>query len=255
MTIYPAIDLLDGRCVRLMQGRYDRVIAYDDDPLDVARRFRGEGAVAAHIIDLDGARQGSPANVELVRKLVAETGLRVEYGGGIRDIEHVRQALDAGVETVIIGARALSDWKWFQGLVRQSEYAGRLALGLDARMGKLVVKTTRTGEALAASDPDAGDAPTTVAEVCHAVAGWPLAGIVYTDLALDGLMLGPNLDGIRQLASTSPVPVVYCGGVADLDDVRRLADLDLSGIAIGRALYEGLIDFKSAVNVVEQAGA
>jgi phosphoribosylformimino-5-aminoimidazole carboxamide ribotide isomerase len=129
MDILPAIDLLEGSCVRLIQGRYDRVIDYQANPIEVATRFREDGATRAHVIDLDGARQGSVANIAALRQIVADTGLKVQFGGGVREREDIQAALDAGAERVIVGTRALENWEWFREIVHSPEFAGRIALG------------------------------------------------------------------------------------------------------------------------------
>ena len=242
MDVIPAIDLLEGRCVRLMQGRYDRVIEYEDDPVTVARRFHDAGATWTHVIDLDGARDGRAANLPALRSIVQETGLKVQFGGGMRDEATIQAALDAGADRVIIGTRALEDWDWFRDVVHRPEFAEKLALGLDARMGKVATHGwTRPTEQTAVS-------------VAESVAGWPLAAIIYTDIARDGLMLGPNLKAIRTLAGASPVSVTYSGGVTDLDDLRRLGESRLAGVVIGRAIYERAIDLAEALGVARDLG-
>ncbi len=241
MEILPAIDLLGGKCVRLIQGRYDRVIDYERDPLEVAGRFRAAGATWIHVIDLDGARNGVVRNFEPLRQIVAQTGAKVQFGGGVRDEAAIDAALAAGAERVIIGTRALQDWAWFESVASKPAYAGRISLGLDARLGKLAVQGwTR-------------DTDKSAVDVAKTVAGWPLATIVYTDIGRDGLLLGPNIKAIETMASASPVPVTAAGGVSDLEDVRRLAKLDLVGLVIGRAIYEGAVELKDALAIVHAA--
>ncbi|NLG43465.1 MAG: 1-(5-phosphoribosyl)-5-[(5-phosphoribosylamino)methylideneamino]imidazole-4-carboxamide isomerase [Phycisphaerae bacterium] len=241
MEILPAIDLLEGKCVRLVQGRYDRVIEYESDPLAIAGRFREAGAAWLHVIDLDGARSGHVANLDTLRRIILETGARVEFGGGVRDEATIRAALQAGAARVIIGTRALEDWEWFRTIVHTPEFSGRIALGLDARLGKLAVRGwTR-------------DTARTAIEVARQAADWPLATIVYTDIGRDGLLLGPNLEAIRLLAAESRIPVVASGGVTDLDDVRRLTALNLAGIVIGRAIYEQTLDLQEALQAAAAA--
>lgn len=240
MDILPAIDLLEGRCVRLIQGRYDRVITYERDPVEVAGAFQQAGARWVHVIDLDGARSGRIANLQALRR-IAETGLKVQFGGGIRDEATIREALAAGAQRVIIGTRALEDFEWFRGVVHGDDFRGRIALGLDARMGKLAVRgwteqTTRTA-----------------VEVAERVADWPLAAIVYTDIGRDGMLLGPNLEAIRTLASVSRVPVIASGGVSELEDVRRLKEAGVVGVVIGRAIYEQMIGLDEALRVARGA--
>ncbi len=238
MDILPAIDLLGGSCVRLVQGRYDRVIDYQSEPVAVARRFRDAGATWLHIIDLDGARNGRIENLTVLREIVRQTGARVQFGGGVRDEAAVQAALEAGAERVIIGTRALTDWDWFAALVQRPQYAGKIALGLDARLGRLAVQGwTR-------------DANCTALDVACDAGGWPLAAIVYTDIGRDGLLLGPNIKAVELMTGTAAVPVIAAGGVSDLEDVRRLARLKLGGIVIGRAIYEGAVDLAAALAVV-----
>jgi phosphoribosylformimino-5-aminoimidazole carboxamide ribotide isomerase len=241
MEILPAIDLLGGKCVRLIQGRYDRVIDYERDPLEVAGRFCAAGATWLHVIDLDGARNGVIRNFDPLRQMVSQTGAKVQFGGGVRDEAAIDAALAAGAERVIVGTRALQDWKWFESVAGKPAYAGRIALGLDARLGKLAVQGwTR-------------DTDKSAVDVAKSVAGWPLATIVYTDIGRDGLLLGPNIKAIETMASASPIPVTAAGGVSDLEDVRRLANLDLVGLVVGRAIYEGALELKDALAVAHAA--
>ncbi len=242
MEILPAIDLLSGKCVRLIQGRYDRVIHYQRDPVEVAESFLAAGARWLHVIDLEGARHGRIANLEAVKRIAA-TGAQIEFGGGVRDENAIRAALDAGAARVIVGTRALEDWDWMRITAHLPELAGRLAIGLDARLGRLAVRgwTHETHQ--------------TAVDVARSVAQWPLAAIVYTDIGRDGMLLGPNVEAIRHVAEVSTVPVVASGGVTDLEDVERLAQLDLAGIVIGRAIYEGAIELREALRVAREAAA
>ena len=212
MYIFPAIDLLNGKCVRLVQGRYDRVLEYERDPVEVAEWFRDAGAEWLHVIDLQGARCGALMNLEALERIAA-TGAKVEFGGGVRDEHAIQSALDAGAQRVLIGTRALEDWDWFKSVVHQERFAEKLSLGLDARQGKL------------ATHGWTKDTDQSAIEIAERAAGWPLAAICYTDIGRDGMLLGPNIDAIRVLAGSSAVPVVAAGGVTDLEDVRRLAAL------------------------------
>lgn len=241
MEILPAIDLLAGRCVRLMQGRYDRIIEYEGDPLEVALRFRAAGATWLHVIDLDGARNGRLENLAVLRRLAARTGAHIEFGGGVRDEAAIDAALDAGAERVIVGTRALEDWPWFERIVHDPRYRQHVALGLDARVSRLAVRgwTCQTQHS--------------PIDVVKAAAGWPLASIVYTDIGRDGLLLGPNLTAIEHVAAAATVPVIASGGISDLEDVRHLAAARLAGVVIGRAIYEGAIDLKDALAATRPA--
>jgi phosphoribosylformimino-5-aminoimidazole carboxamide ribotide isomerase len=239
MDILPAIDLLGGKCVRLVQGHYDRVIEYERDPVEVANDFRQAGAAWLHVVDVQGARCGMIANLDALKR-IAETGARIEFGGGVRDEAAIEQALDAGVERVIIGTRALEDWQWFKSVVHQERFRNRLSLGLDARLGKL------------ATHGWTQDTERTAIELAEVVGQWPLATICYTDIGRDGMLLGPNIDAIRALSSISAVPVIAAGGVSDIEDVRRLAQLNLEGIVIGRAIYEKTLDLTAALEIAHR---
>ncbi len=235
MEILPAIDVRDGKCVRLLQGDYERQIDYADDPLAVAKQFEQAGARWLHMVDLDGAREGKPCNRATIERVVAGTGLKVELGGGLRDTETIESLLEAGVARCVVGTRALEDWDWFKGLVHGNAGRDRIALGLDARDGMLAAHGwTRSTELSAVA-------------VAERVADWPLAAIIYTDIARDGMMEGPNIEAMREMAEASAVPVIASGGVTRIEDVQRLKTLPLWGAIVGRALYEKTIDLAEAI--------
>lgn len=239
MDILPAIDLQNGQCVRLLQGDYTRPIHYEADPVTVARQFHEAGAEWVHVVDLDGARHGDPRNLDAVGRIRNETGLHIEFGGGVRSRETARAVLDAGVSRVVVGTRALEDWDWFHELVHSDEFEGNVCLALDAREGLLALRGwTHQTDRLAV-------------DVAERVASWPLAAIVYTDIGRDGMLLGPNLDAIRTLTDLSNIPIIASGGVTSLDDVRELSLMSLMGIVIGRALYEKTLDLAEAIRVAE----
>lgn len=237
MEILPAIDLRDGRCVRLLQGDYDRQIRYADDPVAQAAQFAEAGARWVHVVDLDGAKEGRPCNLDVIAAIIRATPAAVEVGGGIRDDAAVASLLDAGAARVVIGTRALEDWDWFRTLVQRPGHEDRIALGLDAREGRLAVRGWTRGIDRGAVD------------VAAEVSGWPLGAIIYTDISRDGMLLGPNVEATCAVAAATRVPVVASGGVTCMEDVRRLAELPLGGIIIGRALYEKQIDLAEAVRV------
>ncbi len=241
MDLIPAIDLRSGKCVRLLQGDYDRQVNYQDDPLEVVRRFEQAGARWLHVVDLDGAREGRPCNIETIHAIAAGTRLNVEVGGGIRDDATVEELLATGVARTVIGTQALRDWAWFEALVHRPAHHHRIVLGLDARDGRLAVQgwTEQTDQ--------------TASEVAERVADWPLSAIVYTDIARDGMLSGPNVEAVGQLARVSKVPVVASGGVTTLDDVRRLVELPIEGMIVGRAIYEGQFDLDEAIRIVNGA--
>jgi phosphoribosylformimino-5-aminoimidazole carboxamide ribotide isomerase len=238
MDILPAIDLREGKCVRLLQGDYNQQIDYSNDPVAVAKQFEQAGARWLHMVDLDGAREGQLKNLGVIEQVLRETDLNVEVGGGLRDTRTMENLLNAGVARCVIGTQALEDWPWFQSLAHAPAMKGKVCLGLDARQGKLAVRgwTEERHE--------------TALQVAERVADWPLAAIIYTDIGRDGMLLGPNMEAIKVLAEYSSVPVIASGGVTDIDDVHRLAKLPLLGIIIGRAIYEKQLDLSEAVRVV-----
>ena len=240
MHLLPAIDLRDGKVVRLYQGDYDRQTTYGDDPVSQARRFADAGAAFVHIVDLDAARTGEMTHLDTVEQIAHTTGLTVEFGGGVRSEDSVRRLIDAGVKRIVLGTAALTDWDWFEELAHRPTLANKLVLGLDAKGGKLAVSGWE-------ATTDA--APT---EIAGRVAGWALAGIVYTDIAADGTLGGPNLETTRGVAEATDVPVVASGGVGTLDHLRQLRELPIFGAIVGRALYDGAFTIEEALAVAER---
>jgi phosphoribosylformimino-5-aminoimidazole carboxamide ribotide isomerase len=240
IELLPAIDVHEGKCVRLLQGDFGRRFEYDEDPVSVACGFRNAGARWLQVVDLDGARSGHPMNLEIIRQIVDRTLLPVQAGGGVRDHEAVKELLDCGVSRVIIGTGAMERWEWFANLVRQPELAERIALALDAREGMLMTHGW------------ARQSSRSAVAVAEAVTGWPLAAIVYRDVGRDGMLLGPNLDAIRAVALHGQMPVIATGGVADLNDIRLLAQLPIAGIVVGRALYEGTVRLEEAIKLLDE---
>jgi phosphoribosylformimino-5-aminoimidazole carboxamide ribotide isomerase len=234
MLILPAIDLRGGRCVRLRQGRYDDETVFGDDPTAVARGFEEAGARWLHVVDLDGARSGAPENLDRVAEIVRAVRMPVELGGGLRSEESIRAALDVGVARVIIGTRGIREPAW---LARMAEaQPGRLALGLDARNGRVAVSGWEAETARTAAD------------VLAEAALLPLAAVIYTDIARDGMMAGPNVAATAALAQVCPFPLIASGGVTTVDDVRRLKEAGgIDGAIIGRALYEGTLTLAEAL--------
>ncbi|HMB04128.1 MAG TPA: 1-(5-phosphoribosyl)-5-[(5-phosphoribosylamino)methylideneamino]imidazole-4-carboxamide isomerase [Isosphaeraceae bacterium] len=225
MQVIPAIDLRGGRCVRLRQGDYDQETVFGDDPAAMAAHWAAEGATRIHLVDLDGAKQGCPVNVAAVRAILGSVRVPCQLGGGVRDEATIAAWLDAGLERVIVGTRALTEPSWFRTMARN--YPGRLVLGLDARDGRVA-----TGGWLDLSSVEA----TTLAERFDDL---PLAAVVYTDIARDGMLAGPNLAATEALAVRLKTPVLASGGVGTLEDLGRLAALPIAACIVGRALYEG----------------
>ena len=234
MEVLPAIDLRGGKVVRLAQGDYERQTIYADDPCAVALELARAGAKWIHLVDLDGARTGRPANAEAVRAVRQATPVKMQVGGGMRDEAAIDRMLALGVDRVVVGSAALKDWTWFQGLMGQADLAGRIALGLDARGGRLAVQGWTEQLELSAVD------------VARRVSGWPLGAIVHTDIARDGMLEGVNVEATAELVAATDVPVIASGGVGSLRDVQRCREAGCAGVIIGRAWYEGRIDLARA---------
>ena len=238
--LIPAIDLLGGACVRLAQGRYDAATIYDADPTAVARRFAAHAVPRLHVVDLDGARAGRPRNGAAVRAIVAAVGaLPVQLGGGLRDLDAVAAAFDAGVDRVVLGTAALRDPELVRGAARR--FPGRIAVGLDAKDGRVAVEGwLNTGEA-------------TAIEVAKRFEDAGVAALIHTDIARDGMLAGPNLDASAELADAVTIPVIVSGGVASEEDLvaaARHAGRGIAGAIVGRALYTGAVDLASALRRV-----
>jgi len=235
MDIIPAIDLRGGRVVRLSQGDYNRQRVYADDPVAVAKQLDSAGVCWIHVVDLDAARTGQRGNAEAIAEICRTVSARVELGGGIRDDRAVEAAMALGVARVVIGSAALRDWGWFKALSGRADLAGKVVLGLDARNGRLAVHGWTEQTDL------------TVAEVARRARPLPLAAIICTDIARDGMMTGPNLELTREVMEHSGLPVIASGGLRDLADVARCKAAGCAGVIVGRAWYEGRIDLPAAV--------
>jgi phosphoribosylformimino-5-aminoimidazole carboxamide ribotide isomerase len=234
MDVIPAIDLRGGHCVRLQQGDYDRETVFGADPAAMAAHWVAEGAERIHLVDLEGAKDGRPVNIGAVRAILQRVDVPCQLGGGLRDSATVDAWLEAGVDRVIVGTQALRDPDWFRALCL--ERPGRIALGLDARDGRVA-----TSGWLELSDVLAR-------ALARRYADLPLAAVVFTDIARDGMLLGPNFEATAALARELTIPVLASGGVGSLDDLERLAALPIAGCIVGRALYEGRFQLRDARN-------
>ena len=233
MYIIPAIDLRDGKCVRLIQGRYNRQITYQDDPVKQAREFSSAGAKWLHIVDLDGAKLGRPVNTNAISAIAALGLFKIEVGGGLRDEDAIKQLLDIGVERAIIGTKAVSDFKWFSEMAEK--FSGKIVLGLDARGSKVATHGWMQ------------DSHHNLLEFAAEAAKLPLAAIIYTDITKDGMMTGPNLERTKALIQTIDMPIIASGGVRELSDIKKLAESGAEAVIIGRSLYEGTLKLSDAI--------
>ncbi len=238
MNIYPAIDLKDGRCVRLLQGRMEDATEFNPDPADQARRFRDAGFNRLHLVDLNGAFDGRSSNADAVRAVLAATDRPVQLGGGIRDRAAIDAWLADGVARVILGTMALRDPETVRAACRA--YPERIVVGIDARGGQVAVEGWAEQSEMKATD------------LALAFADAGVTAIVYTDIDRDGALQGVNVEATAELARVSGLPVIASGGVAGIDDIHRLkavADAGIEGVIIGRALYDGRIDPAEALSV------
>jgi len=236
MLIIPAIDLKDGRCVRLFQGDMDQETVYFEDPVAAAKHWLGEGATFLHIVDLNGAVEGRPVHTKAVAAICGVTGLSVELGGGLRSVDAVLAALDLGVSRVVIGTVAYDNAPLLQTLCKK--FPGKIVVGIDARQGKVAVKGWKETTAMEAVE---------LARRCEQDGA---ARIIYTDISRDGTRDGVNLDETLKIARSVTIPIIASGGVATLDDIRMLLPLEkegVEGVVVGKALYSGSFKFREAV--------
>jgi len=242
MQVFPAIDLLGGKAVRLAQGDYARVTVYDDDPLDRARAFMEEGAQWLHVVDLDGAREGRPCNTEVIARIARKLPeLRIEVGGGLRSLEAIEGLLQAGATRVVLGSKLATDPSFVRAAVTCFG-APALVAGIDARDGMVAVEGwTRTSGAPAL-------------ELAAELASWGLRHLVYTDIARDGMQTGIQSELYEAVALACGFPVIVSGGVATLADLRAAAELGdelVEGVIIGRALYENAFTLRQALELID----
>jgi phosphoribosylformimino-5-aminoimidazole carboxamide ribotide isomerase len=239
MLIIPAIDIKDGRCVRLFQGDMDKETVYFDRPIDAARHWVKEGAKFIHVVDLNGAVEGRPVHTREVEAICKETGLSVELGGGMRSTESVEAALSLGVSRIVIGTAAYDSQEFLRALCQQ--FPEKIVVGIDARSGKVAVKGWKETTSMDAVE---------LAKRCQADGA---SRIIYTDISRDGTREGVNVEETRKLAESVNVPVIASGGVATLNDIRSLLPLEkvgVEGVIVGRALYSGALIFSDAMSLM-----
>ena len=222
--------------MRLRQGDYGQETVFSEDPVAVGREFVRQGAVYLHLVDLDGAKEGRPVHLPLIRTLTEAAGVPCELGGGLRHDADLQAAFAAGVDRVIIGTQALKRPEWFAAAAQR--FPGKMVLGLDAKEGCVATEGWLEVSSMQAID------------VVRRFEKLPLAAVIYTDIGRDGMLSGPNLDALKVLADSTKLPVIASGGVSNLDDVRRLSRLPLAGCIVGRALYEGTLTLREAIQVL-----
>lgn len=233
MILYPAIDIFNGKCVRLKQGRFEDATVYYDDPLDAAKRWANAGAQWLHVVDLNGAKEGKPVNLRAIEDIMTSIDLPVQIGGGIRTQDAAEIFLTMGAGRVIIGSAAVEDPDLVQILC--VKYEDRIGVSLDAKDGKVAIHGWQD-----VSDKDA-------VEIAQHFESMGLQHVIYTDIARDGMMTGPNWEGLKKMIDSVGVHVIASGGITSLDDVRKAKELGAGGCILGRALYENKIDLAEAL--------
>ncbi len=241
MYLLPAIDILDGKAVRLAKGDYDRVTVYNDDPAAQAQAFEDAGATWLHVVDLDGARSGQPENIAIIERILKKTLLKVEVGGGIRSLDTIARLADAGVSRVVLGTSLVADPAFAEAAA--ARYGGLLTAGIDAKGGEVAVAGWREGAGVAAE------------ELARHVAQLGFRHLVYTDIARDGMQTGVDPQAYVAMAAAFGHPVIASGGVAGVADIERLGEVagSIEGVIAGRAVYEGALSVEEGVRACDEA--
>ena len=235
MRIIPAVDIKEGRCVRLVQGKADQETVYSNDPLSMANHWDEEGAQTIHVVDLDGAFQGSPINSEIVKNIIYSSSVDIQVGGGIRNLEAIEAYVKAGAYRVILGTIAQKQPEFVEEACRR--FPDKIIVGIDAQNGLVAVKGW-----VEVSEQKATD-------LAQKMKGFGIAGFIFTDISRDGMLQGPNLESIKEFAECAQLPVIASGGVSRLEDIKNLAKLEsygVEGVIIGKALYDKTISFREA---------
>lgn len=237
MRIYPAIDIIDGACVRLVQGDYSQKTKFADNPIDVAKKWQSMGGEFIHIVDLDGAKSGTMPNFKLICDIAKSVDVPIEVGGGIRNMEAVEKYLENGVARVIIGTSALSDPDFVKTAVQK--YGDRIAVGIDAKDGLVAVNGWEEVSR------------TTAIDLAKQMEKIGVAYIIYTDIATDGMLNGPNLDAMAEMVASVDVNIIASGGVTSTEDIKELKKVGVEGAIIGKALYTDRIGLSEAVDIAK----
>ena len=240
MRLYPAIDMKEGRCVRLRQGQFNEVQVYSGEPAAIAGRWESQGASYLHLVDLDGALKGRSVNADCIREIVSAVSVPTELGGGIRSLSDIEEVLRLGVTRAIIGTKAVEEPELLKEAVLRFG-AEHIAVGIDARDGMVAVRGWEQVSRVSA------------AELAGRMKELGVRTVIYTDISRDGMLTGPNIEATKALKETTGLDIVASGGVSCMDDLRRLRDAGIPGAIIGKALYEGRIDLAEAVREMEGA--
>lgn len=238
MRIYPAIDIKDGKCVRLSQGCFDKVTVYGENPVEIAKQWVKEGASFIHLVDLDGALLGEQANKKVIKEIAQSVGIPIQTGGGIRSIDTIKDRLSLGVDRVIIGTAAVKN----PDLVREAIMtfgANKIIIGIDAKDGRVAVEGWEEVSSLSAVD------------LCLQMKEIGVKTIIYTDISKDGMLCGVNIEATKELIDKTGMEIIASGGVANLSDLEKVSVIGVEGVIIGKALYQGSVDLKQAIEQFE----
>ena len=242
MIIYPAIDIRGGRCVRLTEGRFDAETVFADDPAEMALKWAGMGAEFLHFVDLDGALAGEGKNVPVIERILQSVNIPVQLGGGIRNLETIEKLLALGVTRLILGSAAVNNPQLVEEACKK--YPGHIAVGIDAKNGEVAIEGWGKGSGVAAT------------ELAKKMAAYGVETIIYTDISRDGMLSGVNVEATAALARACGVPIIASGGVASLEDIRRVKAVEADGVQgciIGKAIYTGAVDLKAALALAKEA--
>ncbi len=236
MIIYPAIDIINGKCVRLQQGSYSDVTVFGDSPVDMARKWESLGAEYLHVVDLDGARSGKSENAEIIKQIAKTLKIPVQIGGGIRNLETIETYLSGGLSRVILGTSAVNNREMLVSALR--EYKSKIAVGIDAKDGKVAIHGWEKTSDF------------TAVEFAKEIESLGTKTIIYTDISRDGMLKGPNLQAMKEMADSVALDVIASGGVSRLTDIVDLKQTGVSGVIVGKALYTGNVNLKEAIEAI-----
>lgn len=237
MQIYPAIDIKDGKAVRLTQGKFDDVTVFNDSPVEAAKKWVDAGATYIHIVDLDGARYGKSYIIDIIKSIRAEYDIPIQTGGGVRSIEDVTARVEAGASRVIIGTAAVKNPELVKKAVEL--YGDKIAVGVDAKDGMVAISGWEEVSSITAVD------------LCLKMKGYGVKTVIYTDISKDGMMCGPNIESTKELIEKTGLDVIASGGVSSMTDVENVNSIGSAGVIIGKALYNGAMDLKQVIDRFE----
>lgn len=238
MIIYPAIDIKDGKCVRLVQGLYSDMTVYSDNPLEMAMKFEQAGAQFLHTVDLDGARNGEPVNLDVIAEIAAALKIPVQLGGGVRNLKTLENAFEKGISRIILGTAAVKNPDFVKKALQQ--YGDKIAVGIDAKDGKVAIEGWEETSDF------------TAVAFARKMQKLGAKTIIYTDISRDGMLAGPNLNAMEEMVRAIEIEVIASGGVKGIDDIKNLKETGVAGVIVGKALYTGNIDLKEAIQLYLQ---